>query len=158
MPGGEQHRPGRRLRQARRAVALIGVAAPAIVFASAALAATPKPGQCWGACGGPSGPVGGYFAVANHHIADFEDSQACLGSDNGFEEYIRIPTSIPITASGHFSFDGKAEIGNGQTISKPSVNVTLAGHFTTSRTAKVTIQIAAADCAAAVHLTVHRNN
>ena len=159
MPGGERHRrPNRRRRRVCRAAALIALAASAIVFASAALAATPKPGQCWGACGGPSGPIGGYFAVASHHVSNFEDSQACIGSKNGFVKYVQIPTSIPISASGHFSFHGEAGIGNGQTISNPSVTVSLTGHFTTSRTAKVTIQIAAGDCAAPDYLTIHRNN
>jgi hypothetical protein len=159
MLRGAVHRsPDRGLREARRAAALIGFAAPAIVFASAALAATPKPGQCWGACGGPSGPIGGYFAVAHHHVSDFEDSQACLGANNGFEEYIQIPTSIPITAGGHFSFQGEAGIGNGQTITQPSVSVTLTGHFTTSRIAKVTLQIATGACTTPAHLKIHRNN
>lgn len=73
-------------------------------------------------------------------------------------KYVQIPTSMPISHSGHFSFHGEAGIGDGQAISKPSVTVSLTGHFTTSRTAKVTIQIAAGDCAAPDDLTIRRNN
>jgi hypothetical protein len=143
----------------RHAVVLIAAAAALIVvvLAATALAATPKPGSCWGRCGGPEGPIGGYFRVAHNDVIDFEDSQKCLGKVEGFEEYIDIPGSIPVAADGHFSWSGKAGVGDGMAIEPGVITVGVNGHFITHRTAKVSLLIALQGCGP-VHLKIHRNN
>ena len=134
---------------------VLGTALIAALFGATALAAKPTPGDCWGRCGGPEGPIGGYFRVAHNEVIDFEDSDACLGTVEGFKEYIDIPNSIPVTAGGHFSWNGMAGVGNGMSIEPTVIGVAVSGHFTTSRTAKVTLQIEMRGCST-VHLKIHR--
>ena len=145
-----------RLRHAATSIAL-GIALIAVLFAATALAAKPKPGDCWGRCGGPEGPIGGYFTVAHNDVNDFEDSDACLGTVAGFEEYIDIPNSIPITASGHFSWNGMVGVGDGTRVEPAVVGVAVSGHFPNRRTAKVTLRIEMRGCST-VHLKIHRWN
>jgi hypothetical protein len=156
--GSRDGSDGRAPRLLRAAVSIaLGTALIVALFAATALAAKPKPGDCWGRCGGPEGPIGGYFRVAHNDVIDFEDSDACLGTVEGFKDYIDIPNSIPVTAGGQFSWNGMAGVGDGVTIEPTVIGVSVSGHFTTRRTAKVTLQIEMRGCSA-VHLKIHRYN
>jgi hypothetical protein len=111
------------------------------IFAIAAHAARPTAG-CWGTCGGPQGPVGGYFSVSGGKVTGFEDTQACLGKTTYGTDYLRIARALNVSSAGAFSYSGSAEISD---ISSPkvirSVSVKLSGTFTTPKSATVTLTI-----------------
>lgn len=98
-------------------------------------------GTCWGRCGGPEGPIGGYFSVVGGKVTDFEDSETCLGSTtDGFSYYLQIDKALPISADT-FSYSGPASIWNGVGATGTDVLVTLAGKFTTPKQASITLTV-----------------
>jgi len=111
------------------------------------------PSTCWGTCGGPEGPVGGYFSVTGGNVQDFQDTQSCLGATpDGFTYYLEIDKSLPIS-SDTFSYSGLASIWNGMAKTGTNVVVNLAGKFTTTTEASVTLQVAYGHCGTS-HLTI----
>lgn len=111
------------------------------LVATAARAATPVAG-CWGTCGGPQGPIDGYFTVSGGKLTGFEDSQACLGKTAYGTDYLRIAKSLPVTPAGAFDYAGSAavsDISSAKVIR--SVTVKLTGSFTTPKSAAVTLTI-----------------
>ena len=111
------------------------------------------PSTCWGTCGGPEGPVGGYFSVAGGKVQDFQDTQACLGATpDGFTYYLEIAKPIPITADT-FSYSGPASIWNGMAKTGTVVVVTLTGKFTTPTKASITLNVVFGQCGT-THLTI----
>ena len=110
--------------------------------------------SCWGRCGGPEGPVGGYFGVSGKSVQDFQDTQVCLGStSSGFAYYLEIDHALPI-ASNAFSYSGPASVWDGSGKSGTNVWVTLAGKFTSTTQAAVTLEIIWKQCGT-YHLTIH---
>ncbi len=108
---------------------------------------------CWGTCGGPEGPVGGYFSVTGGKVQDFQDTQACLGATgDGFTYYLEIDKPLPITADT-FSYNGPASIWNGMAKTGTDVMVTLTGKFTTSSSASITLHVVFGQCGT-THLTI----
>jgi len=111
------------------------------------------PSTCWGTCGGPEGPVGGYFSVSGGTVQEFQDTQSCLGSTpDGFTYYLEIDQALPIK-SDSFSYSGPASVWNGMAKTGTDVVVNLTGKFTTSTTASVTLQVDYGQCGTS-HLTI----
>jgi hypothetical protein len=80
----------------------------AAVVAALAAGAIPKADQCWGTCGGDSGPVHGYFQTAGRKVVGFEDEQRCLGTQQGgLGDVLAIGKSLPVSSAGAFAFTGR---------------------------------------------------
>ncbi len=103
------------------------------------------PGQMWG----PEGPAGGYFSVSGGTAQDFEDTHACLGATlAGFTYYLEIPSNLPISDKGAFTYRGPASVWNGMGKTGRRVWTALEGRFTSSTQASVTLEVIYEQCGA----------
>lgn len=158
---GEKKGKGRRAAAARvvfAAIALEAVTLPVLATAG------PR-GGCWGTCGGDRGPVDGYFVVGTGadkgKLSSFMIEEKCLGVTRipqpvgpafkaGYE-LGPLPT-LKISASGHFSFDGKTQRDSSH--GRRRVGVRLSGSFVNSTKVKMSLKIDYGSCGTK-HITMH---
>jgi hypothetical protein len=84
--------------------------------------------------------------VEGDKVQDFQVTKSCLGATpDGFTYYLEIEKNLPIS-SDTFSYSGLASVWNGMARTGTHVVVTLAGRFTTSTTASITLQVDFGQC------------
>jgi hypothetical protein len=142
---------------------LAAIAAVAVTLPAAA-AAAPKAG-CWGTCGGDRGPVDGYFVVGTGadkgKLVGFLIEEKCLGVTSipqpvgppfkaGYE-LGPLPT-MKISASGHFSFDGKTNRTSAH--GRRKAGVRLNGSFVNSTKVEISLKVDYGSCGP-MHITMH---